>query len=394
MSDLSRHRPYLIWGAGIVGVAIVAVLALVPSGAWVALDQRRSSLRTTPDGVGAWARSLEQLSVPVRQRYRSFTDEPPSGAGLVILEPVLAPTAAEVHAALQWVREGGTLVYSPSRGGLMMDSVGIELTSWADETRVVGSARDSLLPHRWTGEGLAGPTNSAWALTADSVRERTWVPLSMNDEAGLPTLAWLPEGEGGLLVLADAEELANRTLDSSVSAIAATRAVVDRMAAGDTLFFSEYHQALDGRRGVFRETYALAKSSSLGRATLHAAVAAAFLLLLAGRRFGSPLPVPEGERRSTLEHVEALARIYKAARSHGAVARRLIRGAARRMGLPPSSGADSEAEMLVTWGSRPELAEPAAGALTAFGADPPDLATLESALDAIVARHASPPPRP
>ena len=48
MSELSRPRPYLVWGAVLVAAAVVVVLALVPSGAWVALhdlftemDERR-----------------------------------------------------------------------------------------------------------------------------------------------------------------------------------------------------------------------------------------------------------------------------------------------------------------------------------------------------------------
>lgn len=388
MSDLSRHRPYLIWGVGLVVAAIVAVLALVPTGSWVAMDVRRSSTRVTPDGVAAWARSLERLGVAVAQRYGSFTSEPPRGGGLAILQPVITLSAAEVHATLEWVRGGGTLVYSPTSGGLVMDSLGIDLTFVGTPFGVPVPGRDSLLSHPWTEEGLTGPTSSTWTLEADSVRRESWVPLSVTgDDAELPTLAWLPEGEGGVLVFADAEEIANRALGASVSAVAATRAIVDRMSAGDTLFFSEYHQALDGRGGAFRETYKLAKGSGVGRAILHLAVVAIVLMLLTGRRFGAPFPEAEGERRSTLEHVEALAGIYRAASSHRTAARHLIRGAARRNGGVQASGADPEEEILMAWRARPDLAEPADAALAALRANPPQLGDLERALDTITARH-------
>ena len=66
---------------------------------------RRSSLRTTPDGVGAWAQSLERLGLPVARRHRSLTDDPPRPGVLVVLEPILAPTPAEVGTLLAWVRE-------------------------------------------------------------------------------------------------------------------------------------------------------------------------------------------------------------------------------------------------------------------------------------------------
>jgi len=209
------------------------------------------------------------------------------------------------------------------------------------------------------------------------------MPLSVTEDSIGARLAWVPEGVGGVLVLADAEELANQTVGSSSLAIVVTRAIVDLLEPGDTLFFSEYHQGLDGRRGMFREAYGLAAGSPLGRALLHLAVVGVLLFVLSGRRFGSPLQEAESDRRSPLEHVEALGRIYRASGSHGPVARRLVRGAVRRKALRPY-GADSETEILQGWASQPELAVDSRTALTALEADPPDLMTLCSALDAIV----------
>lgn len=395
MSDLSRHRRYFLW-LGVVGAAALALaLLLVPSGAWIALDQRRSSLRTTADGVAAWSRSLDQLGPRVAPRYGSLTDEPPRGAGLVILEPILQPTAAEVRKILGWVRQGGVLLYSPGPGGPIMDSLGLSL-----EIQMAGPGfflplreRESLLPNRWTDGVAERPTASDRSVEADSTRALTWVPLSFVDDSIDVTLAWLPEGLGGVLVLADAEELANQTVGSSSLAIVVTRAIVDLLAPADTLFFSEYHQKLDGRRGFLREAYGLAASSPLGRVALYLAGAGVLLFLLSGRRFGSPLQEPEADRRSPLEHVEALGQIYRTSGSHGRVARRLVRGAARRMALQ-SHGAEPEAEILRGWASKPELAAHARTALEALEADPPDLVALSTSLDAIVTEPTSRVPRP
>ena len=393
MSDLSRHRRYFLWLGVVFGAALAFALLLVPTGAWVALDQRRSSLRTTADGVAAWSRSLDQLGVRVTPRYRSLTDEPPRGAGLVMLEPVLPPTAAEVREVLEWVRQGGVLVYSPVFGGLVMDSLGLSLTrrvARPNSTQL--PERESLRPNRWTdgvGEGRAASTRS---VEAGSLRARTWVPLSVIDDSTGATLAWVPEGVGGVLVVAEAENLANRTIGSSSLAIVVTRAIVDLLEPGDTLFFSEYHQGLDGRRGIFREAYGLAAGSPLGRVLLYLTAAGALLFLLSGRRFGSPLHDAEIDRRSPLEHVEALGRIYRTSGSQGHVARRLVRGAVRRMTLQPY-GADPEAEILRGWTSQPELAAHARTALAALEADPPDLVSLSSALDAIVTEPISRRPR-
>jgi hypothetical protein len=390
MSDLSRHRRYFLW-LGVVGAAALAfALLLIPSGTWIALDQRRSSLRTTADGVAAWSRSLDQLGPRVAPRYGSLTDEPPRGAGLVILEPVLPPTAAEVRDVLRWVRQGGVLVYSPGFGGLVMDSLGLSLERQTSGPGLFlePAERESLLPSPWTDGVAERPTASGWSVEADSTRALTWVPLSFVDDSIDVTLAWLPEGLGGVLVLADAEELANQTVGSSSLAIVVTRAIVDLLAPADTLFFSEYHQGLDGRRGFLREAYGLAASSPLGRVALYLAGAGVLLFLLSGRRFGSPLQEPEADRRSPLEHVEALGQIYRTSRSHGRVARRLVRGAARRMALQ-SYGAEPEAEILRGWASKPELAAHARTALEALEADPPDLVALSTSLDAIVTQPTS-----
>jgi len=384
---MSRHRRYFIWLGAVLGATLAFALLLTPSGTWVALDQRRSSLRTTADGVAAWSRSLDQLGVRVAPRYRSLTDEPPRGAGLVILGPVLPPTAAEVREVLSWVRQGGLLVYSPGPGGLVMDSLGLSLTKRVAQP---GFARprdgDSLLPHRWTDGVNEGSAASGRNIEADFVRARTWVPLSVSNDSLGATLAWVPEGIGGVLVVADGEGLANRTIGSSSVAIVVTRALVDLLPPGDTLFFSEYHQGLDGRRGIFREAYRLAAGSPLGRGVLYVALVGVFLFLLSGRRFGSPLPEGEGDRRSPLEHVEALGRIYRTSGSLGPVARRLVRGAVRRMGFRPY-GEEPETEVLRAWVSRPRLAAHARTALAALEADPPDLVVLSSALDEIVSEH-------
>lgn len=387
MSNLSRHQRYFVALGIVLAVVLTVSLLLVPSEAWVAVDQRRSSLRTTPDGVAAWARSLDRLGVLSAPRYRSLTEQPPRGAGFVLLEPVLAPSAAEVRELLAWVRQGGVLVYSPVPNGLLMDSLGLSLTT------EIADAGTSLEAHRWTSGVDATPSASdgtSRSLTvtveADSARTLTWVPLSTLDEPSNAKLAWAPEGLGGVLVMPDAEALANRTLGASPLAIVTTRAISDLFETGDTLFFSEYHQGLDGRRGALREAYTLAASTPIGRATLHVALAAVLLLLLSGRRFGSPLPESAADRRSPLEHVEALGRAYQASGTHGPVARRLVRGAVRRMGLRGYAD-DPETEILSAWASQPEVSSSARAALAALESSPPDLETLSGALDDIVTEH-------
>ena len=223
-----------------------------------------------------------------------------------------------------------------------------------------------------------------WLLHAEDAAEG-WTPLMFAGDPAQPTLAWLPRGEGGVLAMSDAVEVANGVIDLSSTALVATRALSDRMAPGDTVYFSEFHQGLDGRRGVFRESFAIASGSAAGRVGIHLAAAALLLLVVTGRPFGSPLPPGEPERRSTLEHVNALARIYQASSAERTVAKRLVRGAARRVGATHPPGDDPEVEILRRWAERTELEPFATAALRALATEPPDLEALERSLDGITA---------
>lgn len=377
-----------MWLGVAFGTTIVLLLLLVPSGTWVASDLRRSVLRTTPDGVAAWSRSLDRLGLHVDERFRSFTAQPLRGKALVLLEPVQTPSAAEVGLALEWVRRGGVIVYSPGYDGLLLDSLRLSLVRRSGALSSDAPPHPSrFLPHRWTA-GVASDTALAtWTLEPDSVAPPTWTPLAVVEGSRDATLAWLPRGSGGVLIVAEAEALSNRRLASSSTATVMTRALLDLLQPGDTVAFSEYHQGVEGRGGIFRQVYALAASTPFGRVLLEGTAVAILLLLLSGRSFGAPEPEPETDRRSPLEHVEALGRIYERSESDRTVARRLVHGAIRRSGQRPS-GAETELDVLEAWGGRPELTRLTRLATAAFRREPPDLVGLSSALDAIVDRYA------
>jgi hypothetical protein len=381
---VSRHRRYLVGIAVAIGVTAAIVLLLTPRGAWVALDERRSSLRTTRDGVAAWSRSLDRLGIQVAPWFTSFTEDEPRGTAIVLLEPVVSPTASEVGALLGWIREGGTLVYSPAFESVLSDSLGL-VASFANDLEPSIESEGRVLPHRWTS-GVQGDADvGTWVLEADSLRTVGWVPLAVASDPSAATLTWLPLGAGGVLALAEAEVLANRSLASATLPVIVTRALVD-VSDGDTVFFAEYHQGIDGRPGLVGEVLGMASASPVGRAAMNLAVVGLLLLFATGRPFGTPAPLPEGKRRSPLEHVDALGRIYEIAGVERSVGRRLVRGAARRMGMRAATDQPEE-EILSDWASHAHLADSAHLALAAWRRDPLDLSALAQALDTVVEVH-------
>jgi hypothetical protein len=181
--------------------------------------------------------------------------------------------------------------------------------------------------------------------------------------------------------------VANRSLDSTNLSVIVTLALADAAADGDTVFFAEYHQGLDGGRGLVGEAFDMASGSPVGRAAMSLAVVGFLLLLVTGRSFGAPAPLPEGKRRSPLEHVEALGRIYEISGAERSVARRLVHGAARRMGMRRT---DLDEERVIgIWRSHRHLADPAHLALAAWKRDPLDLSALAAALDGVVEAQAA-----
>jgi hypothetical protein len=262
------------------------------------------------------------------------------------------------------------------------------------EPAIQGEGR--VVPHRWTS-GVEGDADvSTWVLEADSLRTTGWVPLAVAETRGAAplaatlaaTLAWVPLGAGGVLALAEAEVVANGSLDSTNLSVIVTRALADVAAEGDTVFFAEYHQGLDGRRGLVGQAFAMASASPVGRAAMSLAVVGLLLLLATGRSFGAPVPLPEGKRRSPLEHVEALGRIYEISGAARSVARRLVHGAARRMGMRARTDLDEE-QIIGIWRAHSHLSGPAHLALTAWKRDPLDLSALAGALDDVVEAHAA-----
>ena len=376
---MSRQQRYLAWGLATVAGLFLVFLLVVPEGARVPTDIRRSSLRTFPDGVAGLARTLEAFGAPGVQRYDSYTARPPGEGVEVLLEPRVPPSAAEVASLLTWVRGGGTLVYAPDVDGELADSLGVSVT-------FTGSLPDSVraADHRWAS-GLASPGDSSgfgsWELRplgVDSGVPPDWTPLLMDvrEEGESVSVAWMDVGEGGVLLLADAARLSNEVLADTPEAVVVIRAVVER-AAGGPVAFSEFHQGFDGRGRLLDRLGALLVDTGGGRVAVHLAAVAFGLTLLFGLRFGRPEPLPSPDRRSPREHVDALARIYRSADARRPVAQRLIQGAARRAHRTLVPGSDAETAFLerALTGSEREAA------LRAWSAEPVDLLALARALD-------------
>jgi len=395
----------------VVIVATVAgMLLLLPSGASVALDVRRSALRTSPDGVAGWARSLEELQRPAVMRFDSYARTTPTGEAQVLLEPLVEPTDAEISSLLTWVRSGGLLVYSAGSDGVLLDSVDVLSGPLLDpEAARVAS-------HRWTdglSPGDVRPTFESRSPARSPVRRGVrstaagWIPLvefarsspsppaegdstvESEEREDLATAGWRPIGDGGVLVLADAAPLDNERLSDSPEAVIATRAILEWTAAGDVVRYSEYHQGIRGTGSAIGLAWGRLHGHPVGRVVVWAVIWGSFAIWAAGRRFGSPIPQNTSPRRSPIEHVRALAEIYRQAGADRIVADRLVTGAARRAGLDTRLAVDP-ARAIEWWSAHSEDPDLAERSRVAWQREPPDLQALSDALDQLAPTSTDP----
>ena len=409
-------RP-LVWVGVILAVALVAGYLARPRGQR-ATDVRRTSLRTTPDGVAALARGIDRLGRRTAPRITPLVEADPVRGTVVLLQPPLFPSPREVVALLARVRDGGTLVYAPpyrtERGRTtttpLMDSLGVyfRFRSPQEEFRAFKLGKpgwgehvltDALPPPlaidhglRVLGEHGEDGEDEDTATSRVQAVERLMTVEDSTDGEWLAA-AELTLGDGRIMLFADAASLSNGEAAENPLAVLAVRAALAYTGEADTVFFAEFHQGIRGSRTraeVLRDFFL----GSPGGRTLFHLVAVCFLILACfGLRFGAPAPAvapPDLERRSPLEHVSALGDLYRKAGASGTAALLLLARLARAARHPPPrdmAEADSLLRKLDA-GEGPDT--PLGRAREGLHANPADLTMIAAGVDQHLARRSNP----
>ena len=377
-----------------------------------ATDVRRSSLRTTPDGVAALARGIDRLGRTVEPRITPLVDADPVRGTLVLVEPRVFPSPREVKALLDHVDAGGTLLYAPrymerdeeTVETALMDSLGVYFR-WRSQLEEV--RRDSLQHPEWGDHGLTEdlpaprPLIHVFRVGGDggdsvSTRVRTVRPLMrLQDSDGDEWFgaAELALGEGRIVVLAETVPLSNRRAGNHPFAVLAVRAALSHTSEADTVFFAEYHQGIRGTRTRAEVLTDFFLGSPGGRTLLHLIAVCFLILACLGLRFGAPSPgvaPPDRERRSPLEHVSALGDLYRKAGASNTAALRLLSRLARAARHPPPRST-AEADVLLGRLATGEGANtPLERVRRGLHANPADLTAIAAGIDEHLARRSSP----
>ena len=348
----------------VIAAAVIVVALLTPEQiAGRSGDERLTSRSTQPQGAGALYELSERLGWRPSERIADSIPLGDTTAVHLVLDPILLPTGLETREILDRVRRGAGLLYVVG-GGALSDSLGLSLRpnragsvigssqlliggsgqlvvapsdtcNEDDESFVTGGlpfwpdGDTHILALNWRGATPAG------ARTLASVQVSG--PGAATSDA--PAVVGFPLGRGRVVVAADPDLLRNDVLRvcSWGADIAAVR-MLEYLSEGapgggrrDRLVFDEYHQGYGDQPGTMKGIVRYLGRTASGHLLLQLAGAGLVMLLAVGPRLLPPRAPERIERRSPLEHVDALAQAYRAVGATRTTTARLLHGVRRRV---------------------------------------------------------------
>lgn len=325
----------------LLAIGLFLLLALVTAFAAVQEGRRQageeappmSSLSTAPNGAQALWLWLEEVGYAVDNQVGAAFALPAEARLALLLEPTERVGDEEWTTIDDWVTRGGTLLLAGNGWGTMLAvrHYGFAL-SFLDEEAPPLTAQVPL----WASPPLTVPVSARARAWLEPERSDFVTHLAVGDR---PVLVSLQQGAGRVVLSAAPFPLTNAGLKEDGNPVLALNLAA---AAGrnGAIWFDEWHHGLRGQRQVVGPQDWL-RNTPLGQALLYAAGVVFVALLLQGRRFGRPLPLPrETARRSPLEYVTAMANLSRRAGHRRAVRQhyrqRLKRELGRRFRLNPA----------------------------------------------------------
>lgn len=292
-------------------------------------DPRASTLLSGIRGTKAYYRVLNELGIEARRHFGGIGALPEGEAVvLALLSPPVHLRPREADSLRRRIEAGaGLLVTAKLAGADLMQEFGFAVRSRLDTfpVRPAGALRAH-------GVEALSPAALFFEPAEDAPE---FEPLIAGGPG--PVALTFRYGRGRVVAFADDRYFTNRYLRAADNGVAAVNAVAAYWPG--PVVFDEFHQGFRGGAGIYRTVAAFLFGHPLGWGALQLALAGVALLYLRGRRLGAPRPPAPKERRSEMEHVEALAAAYESARACGLAAERIRHGLARRLGVHARVGA-------------------------------------------------------
>jgi hypothetical protein len=346
----------------LLAVALIVTILLLPAPeALTPVDHSGplTTKSTKPAGASGLYEIAQRLGWPVERRQLPFAAPLDSASVYLVLDPPEALLGSEAHALLDAVRRGAGLVYVTG-SGFGLGGAGSEMD---DSLHVLAGGGSTMLPSRqlvWAPPCPKEKTSVPEIMWGDDSvrlyslrRTRAWpddttmfvaVRATTRSSSGVePAALGYPLGAGRVVVVSDPDLLRNdaiRVCQWELGPIAVR--MLDYASAGKrpTLVFDEYHFGSNSIVAAWTPIGDFLADTSAGHAVAQIAVAGLVLLAAAAWRPVAPVARERIERRSALEHVEALARAYARVGATRTAVRRLVRGLRRRHARRAAATAD------------------------------------------------------
>ncbi len=397
-------------------LALVALVVLLTPISDNNFDTRLTVTKYGPGNARLAADLARRLGWEVRTESTAIGDTIDTTAIYAVFAGPTPMTSLQRTSLLNGIRRGAGLLVAPSPNGAfsLLDSLGLHVTrsglvtptplgQCAAETDPLASlrARTNMLTfdtaaatkeRTSAAPAVPYPAHARAILTSqvssapsdddDSVTTATpRSTLTIREQR--PSILGFPLGRGRVVAMADpdllrTDQLRNCAMGTALSMVRS----LEYLSEGRRrrVIFTEYYQveSSDGAGVVLWEWL---RFSAIGRALLTLMAAGLLWMMALGRRTLAPVYRAREERRSALEHVDALATAWQAVRGTRTVARMLARGIRRRHAAGRWRTLDDTAFLAALAERHPAIADDAARLTLAIDApaSPSDLPALREA---------------
>ena len=344
-------------GALILLAALMTPQATVGRGG----DTRLSTFSTAPMGGKIFLETAKRLGWSVEQ---SKSPEWPADteAIIAVLSPAVPIKATDVHALLERVRHGNALLLARG-GGASLVADSLHVAAGPDGVRILASKPDAadcsvdrpavmstrFIYTLWPGDRVLLSTLSWRRPRPDSVTPLIQVdaPPPPRRDGSRATAVGFPYGRGRIVVASDPDVMRNDAVrickyGLDVASIRLLEYLGGRAdGTRRPVVFDEFHQGYGEQQGTIGAVSSYLVGTPSGRLLFQMLAAGLVLLLAVAPRLIPPRDPERIERRSPLEHVDALGRAYAQVGATRSATARLVRGVRRRLsGGTVRTGAD------------------------------------------------------
>ena len=308
MKKLSRDTKLAL------GILVLLVIVTIFAATQKKDEQQYPVLSTEspkPDGALALKLWVQELDYKVDDQVLTSFIPPKNAAIIFMLEPQF-PTEDELEALDKWVEAGGTVIAAGSQYGMysLIDHYEFEF-SYLSDPNLTPVSETPL----FDSPSVLDLKNASVRVGLRSERD-DYVTLASYQ--GQPVLVSFEQGNGRVILSTLTESFTNAGLKEAGNPELVLNILALAQKKG-TIWFNEWHHGVRGGSEILGPAEFL-RRTPVGRSIAFTALVIFAVLLIQGRGFGRPVPLPqEIKRRTAMEHITGVANLSRRAAHRSAV---------------------------------------------------------------------------